>query len=512
MKDRTPKFPGRVKLKPVSGQTDTYDMTRADDPDDTGTPFNKRTMLQDSTAQFLKLPLANPFPDDALRHMVDRIVPIGTIRTSPAQSLGDAWLKCDGSAVTYGNYPQLCQVLRNSTEAVTWNSNTFPTSYNINKASNPVYFDGRWIVAVADESTYIRILSAQTLDGEWTVEKTITADTTYTTQSEDVYSRAGALRITADQNYCVVAYRYKISANKLGIGAATIEKESDEWTTILFPESEFIDIKYLLGVGNWNGRFAIAGSGKWPSGASSLEAKDVQIFYTNTPTSNEGWEQKGLNITFGNKNTATACGAFACVNGKWIIEAAGELGGSGTVNVRMHVFACDDSSLFSFESVAYIDLGFYITGNERVSEPVYMGGRYYFATVGYRADVTGLATTLYSSLDLASWDAGTEIDIGDTSSACNAIANESMLVIANSRKVLTSTMPDAGFVQAVTPNASVHGLGVRGNTVVASTVTGILYYDYTYVSKLLPNISLSSDTTTFIKAKNELDVFEAGGD
>ena len=101
MKDRTPKFPGRVKLKPVAGQTDTYDMTRADDPDDTGTPFNTRTMLQDSTGRFLRLPYANPLVDDSFRHMVDRIVPIGTILTSPAQSLGDAWLKCDGSMVTF---------------------------------------------------------------------------------------------------------------------------------------------------------------------------------------------------------------------------------------------------------------------------------------------------------------------------------------------------------------------------------------------------------------------------
>lgn len=104
MKDRTPKFPGRVKLKPVAGQTDTYDMTRADDPDDTGTPFNTRTMLQDSTGRFLRLPYANPFVDDAFRHIPDRIEPIGTVKTSPALSLGDAWLPCDGSTVTFEHF------------------------------------------------------------------------------------------------------------------------------------------------------------------------------------------------------------------------------------------------------------------------------------------------------------------------------------------------------------------------------------------------------------------------
>ena len=39
----------------------------------------------------------------------------------------------------------------------------------------------------------------------------------------------------------------------------------------------------------------------------------------------------------------------------------------------------------------------------------------------------------------------------------------------------------------------------------------IAYHDYSTETRLLPTISLSDDTTTFIKAKNELDVFEAGG-
>ena len=147
MKDRTPKFPGRVKLKPVAGQTDTYDMTRADDPDDTGTPFNTRTMLQDSTGRFLRLPYSNPLVDDAFRHMVDRIVPIGTIRTSPAQSLGDAWLKCDGSQVTFPDHPQLCQILRNTAGGVTWETTQVGVDPNFRGMSKPILFKGKWYLA-----------------------------------------------------------------------------------------------------------------------------------------------------------------------------------------------------------------------------------------------------------------------------------------------------------------------------------------------------------------------------
>lgn len=39
--DRIPTYPGRVKLIPVPGQADTYDMVRADEPIVVGTPLNK---------------------------------------------------------------------------------------------------------------------------------------------------------------------------------------------------------------------------------------------------------------------------------------------------------------------------------------------------------------------------------------------------------------------------------------------------------------------------------------
>ena len=41
VKDRIPTYPGRVKMTPVAGQPDTYDMVRADVPIEPGTPINK---------------------------------------------------------------------------------------------------------------------------------------------------------------------------------------------------------------------------------------------------------------------------------------------------------------------------------------------------------------------------------------------------------------------------------------------------------------------------------------
>ena len=41
VKDRIPTYPGRIKLIPVEGQANTYDMVRADEPVEPGTPLDK---------------------------------------------------------------------------------------------------------------------------------------------------------------------------------------------------------------------------------------------------------------------------------------------------------------------------------------------------------------------------------------------------------------------------------------------------------------------------------------
>lgn len=54
--DRVPTYPGRVRLTPISGQTNVYDMVRADSPIEEGTPINKAlfdqkayTLTEDAT-------------------------------------------------------------------------------------------------------------------------------------------------------------------------------------------------------------------------------------------------------------------------------------------------------------------------------------------------------------------------------------------------------------------------------------------------------------------------------
>lgn len=68
MKDRVPVYPGRVKLVPVSGQENVYDMTRADQPTQEGDPLNKATLLKDATAALFGLG-ADSVPDEALAYL-----------------------------------------------------------------------------------------------------------------------------------------------------------------------------------------------------------------------------------------------------------------------------------------------------------------------------------------------------------------------------------------------------------------------------------------------------------
>lgn len=68
MQDRVPLYPGRVKMIPVAGQANTYDMARADDPTQEGTPLNKATLLKDATAALYGLG-TGAVPDDVLAEL-----------------------------------------------------------------------------------------------------------------------------------------------------------------------------------------------------------------------------------------------------------------------------------------------------------------------------------------------------------------------------------------------------------------------------------------------------------
>ena len=68
MQNREPTYPGRVTLTPVAGLANTYDMDRADQPLQQGTPLTKATFLKDATAALFGLG-TDAVPDDVLAEL-----------------------------------------------------------------------------------------------------------------------------------------------------------------------------------------------------------------------------------------------------------------------------------------------------------------------------------------------------------------------------------------------------------------------------------------------------------
>lgn len=498
MKDRTPKFPGRVKLKPVAGQTDTYDMTRADDPDDTGTPFNTRTMLQDSTGRFLRLPYANPFVDDAFRHIPDRIEPIGTVKTSPALSLGDAWLPCDGSTVTFEHYPQLCSVLRNTSGAVEWASNTFLTSYDVSNVSNAVYFNGLWFICTQVGNNY-KILKSTTLEGTFSEDATFTGSATT--------FEGMTCSLAASDHYCVCVF-----CTGKDIKIAVREKENANWTQVNVSLPPERNGSGFYGIAQCNGRFGFSFA-RYETDENDTD--HTYAVFSDTPLIPESWVCSLITKTPSTVWNQFIGYKFSSANGKWFLSAIRKNIYSGaTGKIELYFANGAETSFKKLEPPVPEDAVKRISA----SEVVFLSGTYYFlVTVYSRIEAKVFydpKSTVYYSQNLTNWEAS--VITGESKPAtacmCHAAATDTMLLVATQTDVWTTSSPNDGFNKTSVQANTISGVSLHGMTATASYNGGVAYHDYTYDARSLPTISLSDDTTTFIKAKNELDVFEAGGD
>lgn len=73
MKDRQSLHPGRVKLLPVQGQENVYDLVMADDPLEEGDPPVKKNLFADETAALYPGLPENPVVNDALKFIGENI-------------------------------------------------------------------------------------------------------------------------------------------------------------------------------------------------------------------------------------------------------------------------------------------------------------------------------------------------------------------------------------------------------------------------------------------------------
>lgn len=504
MKDRTPKFPGRVKLKPVAGQENIYDMTRADDPDDTGTPFNTRTMLQDSTGRFLRLPVSNPFVDDALRHMPDRIEPIGTVKTSPALSLGDAWLPCDGSQVTFVEYPTLCQILRNTVGEVTWDGITVGTAPNFQEMSRVVKFNGKFYVAGcyytknSGSAQYVYTLSvaaSEQATGPYTVVHTETVSVSESLPSSGAHSGGAPVQMVASDDLLVAVfdtrgdYQFHNTISSISKIQVLSSKDGIAWT------------RKTASYTGWQSNIA-----DWRPNIKGLATDGTYwafptaryIFYTDDPQNATEWTAK---LIF---QYPFACvSRLSYVNGQWLAVV-----GSSASNQKLKAAVWASTvPIGSWTSKGLV--GATESLNQNATSVVYYSGRYWVAVDG--------GTGVMSSSNLTDWVSEGTAGIHSIDNVNSALlATERLLALGGTNiKLETTSDPSLGWnIAALPAGAYAHDLSADGDTVLASGGGLISYHDYSTDVRLLPTISLSDDTTTFIKAKNELDVFEAqaGGD
>ena len=142
MKDRVSKYPGRVRLTPVAGSDDLFDLVRADEPEEAGTPINKNSLLKDETAEMLGLDQAkNPTPDDALKKIMEIHEPnVGDVRETVRDDLGENWLLCNGDPVPEGEYPEVREMLHYNTE---WKRLPAMVGYS---TIRPLPVAGQWLM------------------------------------------------------------------------------------------------------------------------------------------------------------------------------------------------------------------------------------------------------------------------------------------------------------------------------------------------------------------------------
>lgn len=334
MKDRVPAYPGRVKLNPVDGQDGVYDMLRADEPIQDGTPLNKATLLTDETAARFGLS-DDATVNDALAN-AQRNFPVGTIvgsaRPDVSDLLGGEWALCNGANIYATEYPELAvflqkdgyqtaevagillqdvacyngtwvavgyaaatgghpYILISTDPAGTWTVNQISTSLAYLYAVD--FYNGTWVAVGNITSGYPCIFTTTDPTGEWT--------------RQQISSTSHSLQDVACYNGTWVAVGYDSSSGQPCCFTTT--DPTGTWTGGgIHPTAA-----NLTGIACYEGTWvACSGNG------SSYPA----IMYTTDPTGS--WTYKQLST-----NTSDRLTGMACYDGTWVI--AGHVGSASPI-------------------------------------------------------------------------------------------------------------------------------------------------------------------------------------
>lgn len=161
MNDRISNHPNRWKLTPVTGQTNVYDLERADDPTVAGTPLNKATFLPDAVAAAVEAATGASdvaLPADALDALASAMTDIGT-RTNVCKLAFGSYTGAGGTTttkavtLTFSFKPRFLIVARDTTKLFT---NTLAWVYNVTDGvdnNNFTYVDGETSISWTNDSS-----------------------------------------------------------------------------------------------------------------------------------------------------------------------------------------------------------------------------------------------------------------------------------------------------------------------------------------------------------------------
>lgn len=119
MRDRVSRYPGRVRLAPVAGQENVFDVTHADEPIEEGSLLNKANLLPDNVCGQLGIANTSELKDAlaALRNLITTATVVTGLYTGDGKEERD---------INLGFYPRAVILLRQELNVKdVWASDTY---------------------------------------------------------------------------------------------------------------------------------------------------------------------------------------------------------------------------------------------------------------------------------------------------------------------------------------------------------------------------------------------------
>lgn len=479
MQDRVSQYPGRIKLVPVSGQENVYDMEWADGATVEGTALNKANLLADATATSLGLTSAAT-PNDAFGKLQENILDerpeIGEIRATAETSLGSNWLLCNGAQITSSQYSQLYNLLSSDLR-------TRFSAYNISTGeSTPLvisvvtYINNRFVIVSRENKSsgsyesYGVFITSSSNGTSWTTEK--------------VYEDGNAFYVTG------IAYaggKYVISLEYIDSGQGTINP------TILYGTSltGTFTAKIISGSGSYRtSGFSVAAKGSYfilhgsVNEGSSSSANYTSVIWVLNASSLSTTYMYAINwgIILGQSPSS-----IMVLGNYWVLYHGGILRYTTTA-------APSSMSSWSSYDMQIDNNNYFIYGG------IYIGSRYIFFSNSSDVVLVSSSSSINSKYTTVQSVTGSSAPY----TAYLAAVGNTALATGNNGKAAIATAPFTSWTKFNLPSTSSGRCASNGDIVITldtvSTSSGVIQGNRAY-GRTLPVIS-PDKSRAFIKARS----------